>query len=124
MYIYLVLAALFGAGFIANVLDAQTDWAETSTCLILFCMGVCMFFWIRISHTRSKRTLAWLLENKDRITDAEQHFRDGPVFDKAISKKTKLRSFRIVTSAIFVTSVAELGMEFRKGPWAGMFATA
>ncbi len=123
MYIYLVLAALFGWGFIENLTNGQVDWTEASTCLLLSGMGIFMFFWIQVSHSRSRQTIEWLLENKDQITSDEQFFRNSPVFDKAISKKTKLRSFKIVTSVVFLTSENELGLEIRKGIWAGLFAT-
>ena len=123
MYIYLIIALLFGAGGVSNLVGKPIDWPEASAGLAISLLMLFMFFWIRISHSRSHRMLQWLLENKDLITDEPQYFRDAPVFDKSISKKTTLRSFKVVTSALFVTSMDDLGMELRTGIWAGIFAT-
>jgi hypothetical protein len=121
---YLLLAVLFGSGFVYNVMADPIDWLETSATCAISCLMISMFFWIRISHARSQRTIIWLLKNKDRITKEAQHFPDAPVFDQTISQKTKLRSFKIVTSVIFLTTESELGLEIRTGIWAGFFATA
>lgn len=123
MYFYLILAVLFGAGAVSNLSSKPIDELNAYTCLSFSILLLLMFIWIRISHSRSQRTIDWLLENKNRITDKEQHFQDAPIFDTTISKKTKLQSFKIVTSALIVTSESELGLEIRKGFWAGIFAT-
>lgn len=123
MNIYLLLAILFGVGIVSNLLDQPIDWTEVASSSTIVLLLLFMLFWIRASHRRAHRTLEWLLENKDLITDQPQYFRDGPIFDKSISTQTKLRSFKVVTSAFILTTVSELGLEIRSGIWAGLFAT-
>ncbi len=123
MLSFLILAILFGCGFIANVMAESINWAEATTCLSISIAMTGMLVWTRISHARSEKTVSWLLENKHLINDEPQYFRDGPIFDKPISKETKLKSYKIVTSVIFLTTESELGLEIRKGPWACLVAT-
>jgi hypothetical protein len=123
MLSFLILAVLFGFGFIVNVMDEATDWVEASACLAITLVMTGMLLWMRISHSRSEKTIAWLLQNKDQITDEAHYFREGPIFDHLISKKTPLKSYKVVTSILILTSESELGLEIRKGPWACLMAT-
>lgn len=120
----ILIAVMFAAGAIANLLGTPINWAEGLTCSAISILVMGMLVWIKTSHRKADKTLQWLIQNKDTLSDEPEYFRDGPVFDKPIGKQTKLRSYRVVTSAFVITSASELGMEIRHGIWAGFFATA
>lgn len=124
MAAYILISVLFAAGAVANFFGEPVNVTEGTACLTISLAMLGMLAWVWTSHRRAEDTLRWLIANKDRLSDEADFFNDAPVFDKTISKKSKLSSFRVVTSAFLFTSVDELGLEFRTGIWAGLFATA
>lgn len=124
MSVPLLLSVLFAAGAVANFATPPVNLTEAVACTAISLLMVVIILWIRKSHRKSQQTYIWLRDNDEEITDEPNYFQDGPVFDMPISRKTRLRSFKIVTSALIISSTVELGMEIRKGIWAGLFATA
>lgn len=123
MAAYILISVIFAAGAVTTFFGEPLNATGGTACLAISLSMLGMLGWVWTSHRRAEKTLRWLVANKDRLTDKPEFFNDAPVFDKTISKKSKLRSFQVVTSAFLFTSVDELGLEFRTGIWAGLFAS-
>lgn len=119
--LYTVFFAAFG---IPYLFDDPIDWTGALCFFSVSGLMIMMLVWIWSSHLRAHKTLQWLLDHENEISDDPIYFNDGPFFDKTICRETKMRSFKVVTSAFIITNVDELGMELRSGIWAGLFATA
>jgi len=124
MYIYVIIALLFGAGVIYNLFQVPRDWADINGGLGMVACMIFMYLWILWNFRRRHQTLRWLRDHKDEITDEERFFRGSPFPDKAISKQTRMRNFKAVTSLIFFTTIHDVGGDLRGGIFRGFIATA
>ena len=123
MFIYIIVAILFGIGVILNLFQESPDWANIGVGSSIVLSMIAMFSWVSWNYKRRHETLRWLRDYKDQITDQDQYFKDSPFPTKGISKKTKLRNFKVVTSFVFFTTTHDVGGDLRGSIVRGVIAT-
>lgn len=123
MYIYIVIAVLFSIGAIYNLFQESKDWANIGAGFGIAALSLVMYFWVAWNYRKRHETLRWLRDHKDEITDEPRVFPNSPFPNKPICKSTKVRNFKVVSSALFVTTIHDIGGDIRHSAIRGIIAT-
>jgi len=123
MLIYPILAGLFAVGVVTNLVVQPTDWPNVWAGSGIVVLLMSMWLWLRTNVRKQREILEWLETNQHLLTDRPQYFRDSPFPMIPISSRSTLRSFRVVTSCLIVTSTSNTGSDLRSSLTRGVLAS-
>ncbi|MGI9244368.1 MAG: hypothetical protein ACR2RV_26450 [Verrucomicrobiales bacterium] len=123
MLIYPILAALFAAGVIANLLRDPPDWPNVWVGGGIALVLISMWLWLKMNVRKWREALDWLGANRRHLTDQPQYFCDSPFPMTPVSKGSKLRNFKVVTSCLVFTSTHDTGADLRSPMARGALAS-
>ena len=123
MRIHYIIAIIYGVLIIMNLFEKPIEWWAVEICVLIIVMMCGMAKWLDIREQMHFETMEWLSRNQKHLTDRTKYFNESPFPKIPISRLSKLRSFKVVTSLIVVSIDDDVELDFRSSFLRGIIAT-
>lgn len=123
MRIHHIIAIIYSVLIIINLFENPIVWWSVGICVLIIVMMCAMAKWLDLREGMHLQMMEWLSRNHRQLTDRPEYYHDSPFPFIPISRHTKLRSFKAVTSFIVATIDDDVEPDFRSSFLRGFIAT-